>query len=121
MLLYKTCSSVGQWGVKNQDMKNNLKRYALSSEVTNNELSEKGFLKAKKGAGEISIVEVRKKVVWYEYLSDVIHEVHVLLGHPRDVRTHKNHIDNVWWGCTEKAITIYRNLRPECLHIGCWA
>jgi hypothetical protein len=47
-------------------------------------------------------------------LFDVIHEAYVFLGHPRDVRTHKNHIDNVWWGCTEEAIKFYRNSCPEC-------
>jgi hypothetical protein len=100
---------------KTQDMKNNLKRYALASQVTNNELSRRVFVKTKRGGGEISIVEVRKKVIWYELLFDVIHEAHAFLGHPRDIRTHKNHIDNVWWGCTEEAIKIYRNLCPECL------
>ncbi len=94
-------------------MKNNLKRYALASQVTNNKLSRTVFVKTKKGAGEISINEVRKKVVWYEYLFDVIHEVHVFLGHPRDVRTHKDHIHNLWWGCTEEARKIYRNLCPK--------
>jgi hypothetical protein len=72
-------------------------------------------VKTKKGAGEMSIVGVRKKVVWYEHLFDVIHEAHVFLGHPRDVRIHNNHIDNMWWGCTEEAIKFYRNLCPECL------
>jgi hypothetical protein len=66
-------------------MKNYQKRYALASQVTNNELSRRVFVKTKKGAGEISVVEVTKKVVWYEYLFDVIHEAHVFLGHPRDV------------------------------------
>ena len=46
---------------KTQDMKNNLKRYALASQVTNNELSRRVFVKTKRGGGEISIVEVRKK------------------------------------------------------------
>jgi hypothetical protein len=53
-------------------MKNNLKRYALASHVTNNELSRRVFVKTKRGGGEISIFEVRKKVVWYEHLFDVI-------------------------------------------------
>jgi hypothetical protein len=96
-------------------MKNNLKRYALTSQVTNNDLSRRVFMKTKKGAGEISIVEVRKKAVWYENLFDVIHEAHIFLGHPRDLRPHKNRIDNVWWGCTEDVIEVVRNLCPECL------
>jgi hypothetical protein len=58
---------------------------------------------------------MRKEVVWYEHLFDVIHEAHVFFGHTRDVRFHKNHTDNVWWGCMEEAKKIYRNLCPECL------
>jgi hypothetical protein len=61
-------------------MKNNLNFYALASQVTNNQLSRREYLKTKKGGGELSIVEVRKKVAWYEYLVDVIHAAQKFAG-----------------------------------------
>jgi hypothetical protein len=55
-------------------MKNNLNFYALASQVTNNQLSRREYLKTKKGGGELS------KVAWYEYLVDVIHEAQKFAG-----------------------------------------
>ncbi len=54
-------------------------------------------------------------MIWYEHLFEVIHEAHLHLAHARDSRTHKTHIDQMWWVVTEDAIKIYRGICPECL------
>jgi hypothetical protein len=59
--------------------------------------------------------EVLKKVIWYEHLFEVIHEAHLHLAHARDPRSHKTHIDQMWWGVTEDTIKIYRGICQECL------
>ncbi len=80
---------------KTQDMKNSYKQYSLGTQIENNELfwRIKLFNKIVKGKP----TEVLKKVIWYEHLFDVIHEMHIHLAHARDPRSHKFHIDWMWW------------------------
>jgi hypothetical protein len=101
--------------VKTQDMKNNKKRYILISQVHDNNLHQRITKKHKNENLETVLTEINKEVLYYELLFDIIHETHMHLIHLRDVRSHKTHIDNLWWGCTEDAIKIYRDLCPECL------
>jgi hypothetical protein len=61
------------------------------------------------------LTEVLKKVSWYEQLLNVAHEVHLHLAHARDPRSHKTHIDKVWWGVTEEAIKVYQGTCHEYL------
>jgi hypothetical protein len=92
--------------MKRQDMKNSKKRYVLIPQVHDNKLYRRIMKKHKNENGEIVLSEINKMVLYYELLFDIIHETHMHLGHPRDVRSHKTHIDNLWWGCTEDSINI---------------
>ncbi len=56
-----------------------------------------------------------KKVIWYERLFDVRHEVHISLAHSVYSRTHKIIIDKTWWGLPKTAIKRYIKLCPDCL------
>ncbi len=67
---------------KDQFMKNAHNRYALKTNVKDDNL----FRKVRdKEIGEVSL----RKGIWYERVLDIIHEVHLSLGHAGYSRTHK--------------------------------
>ena len=93
---------------KDQFMKNANTRYKLKTNVKDDNF----FRKIRdKDTGEVSL----KKVIWYERIFDIIHDVHLSLAHASYARTHKLQIDKTWWGLPETAIKVYISLCPDCL------
>jgi hypothetical protein len=93
---------------KDQFMKNTIYRYSLRTNVKDDNL----FRKVRgKDTGRVSL----KKVIWYERIFEIIHDVHLSLGHAGYSRAHKLDIDKTWWGLPERAIKVYISLCPECL------
>jgi hypothetical protein len=91
---------------KDQFMKNAHNRYALKTNVKDDNL----FRKVRdKETGEVSL----RKVIWYERVFDIIHEVHLSLGHAGYSRTHKLQIDKSWWGLPETAIKVILACAPN--------
>ncbi len=102
LLLYKNTIKKAQF------MKNAHNRYCLKTNVKDDNL----FRKVRdKDTGKVSL----KKVIWYERIFDIIHDVHLSLGHADYSRTHKFQIDESWWGLPETAIKDYISVCPECL------
>jgi hypothetical protein len=68
--------------------------------------------------GVLTIKSINRKVAYFKKVFEIIHHVHVGLAPSSDIWVHKLTIDKSWWGVTETAIKIYRDLCPECLKSG---
>jgi hypothetical protein len=89
---------------KDQFMKKNANtRYSLKTNVKDDNLHRK---ERDKDSGEVTL----KKVIWYERVFDIIHDVHLSLGHAGYSRSHKLLIDKTWWRLPETAIKVYISL-----------
>ncbi len=91
---------------KPQKMQNALSRFTLIGQVPGSQLYQQ-------------TKEHPSKVPYLEILFDIIHDAHLFLGHPKDCRVTKVHIDGWWWGIPENAVKVYRNLCPPCLRHSC--
>jgi hypothetical protein len=94
LLLLAALINFNKSDTKDIFMRNAKSRYILKTNVRPNNLFCK-VVKKVKVDGITQVEHYERKVLWYEWAFDIVHQTHVKLAHSSYARTHKTTIDSV--------------------------